>query len=180
MRKSAFSLKTLRNKSANPKQDLGKPSSAFPCDKKRHSRRNIPGTTVKISFYLLRDSPFAARSNARHDLVPIDPFPVIRTVWLFKAHVAFVVYTVFRMHQDACGDSSIQYSIGDGQLVAQDTTDYKLEGVFEDFFPAVRAAGFSLVAWMRKAELTDREVWVAFDRRAFEGKGLVEVENSTK
>ena len=65
-------------------------------------------------------------------------------------------------------------------MVAQDTTDYKLEGVFEDFFPAMRTAGFSLVAWMRKAELTDREVWVAFDRRAFEGERLVEVENAAK
>ena len=135
---------------------------------------------MKVSLYLLRDSPFAARSKARHDLVPVDPFPVIRTVWLFKAHVAFVVYTIFRMHQDARSDSGIQYAVGHGQLVAQDTTDNKLEGVLEDFFPAVRAAGFSLIAWMRKAKFTNGEVWVAFDRRAFEGKRLIEVENAAK
>lgn len=135
---------------------------------------------MKVSLYLLRDSPFAARSNAGYDLVPIDPLPVIRTVWLFEAHVAFVVYAVFWVHQHARSDSGIQYAVGDGQLVAQDTTDNKLEGVFEDFFPAVRAASFSLVAWMCKAEFTNGEVWVAFDRRAFEGERLVEVENAAK
>ena len=135
---------------------------------------------MRISFYLLRDSPFAARSNARHDLVPIDPFPVIRTVWLFEAHVAFIVYTVFRVHQDACGNSGVQNTVGDRQLVAQDTTNDEFEGVLEDFFPAVRPAGFSLVAWMRKAKFTNGEVWVAFDRRAFEGERLIEVENAAK
>ena len=135
---------------------------------------------MKISFYLLRDSPFAARSNAGYDLVPIDPLPVIRTVWLFEAHVAFVVYAIFRVHQHARGDSSVEHTVGNGQLVAQHTTDDELEGVFEDFFPAVRAAGFSLVTWVRKAELADGEMWVAFDGRAFEGERLVEVEDAAK
>ena len=58
--------------------------------------------------------------------------------------------------------------------------DDELEGVFEDFLPTMRAASFSFVTWMCKTELTDREVWVALDGRAFEGKRLVEVENAAK
>lgn len=134
----------------------------------------------KRSGCLFRDGPLATRSNACHDLVPIDPLPTIRVVWVFEAHVAFVVYAIFRMHQHARGDSSVQYTVGDWQLVAQDTTNDELEGVLEDFFPAVRAASFGFVARVRKAELTDREVWVALDGRAFEGKRLVEVENAAK
>ena len=65
-------------------------------------------------------------------------------------------------------------------MVAQDTADDELEGMFEDFFPAVGATGFSLITRVRKAELTDRKVWVALDGRAFKSERLVKVENAAK